>query len=182
MKMVDHVDEHKHKYGVCTIVSVAVIVPCCLLLIAATIYHFTHISHDKQMAASKGTTIPLISALPSKGDVTSKAQTQRRLNFKPNQNLRERLMGRSFLQLDKAVDPSKFDDLSDYSLFLDPQFVVGDPAGSHVDFVNMIRLELNTSIIYSEFFLVLNLIAIRINYYLLKLYHTILAAGLGNCL
>ena len=64
-----------------------------------------------------GTTIPFISALPSKGDSTKVAQSQRRLNFKPNQNLRERLIGRSFLKLDDALDPSTFDDLSDYSLF-----------------------------------------------------------------
>ena len=66
----DHLNDHKHKYSVCAIVSIAAIVIGCVLGIVAAVLASTgggSISLENQLAASKGTSLKRVSPIPAKG-------------------------------------------------------------------------------------------------------------------
>ena len=66
----DHLNDHKHKYSVCAIVSIAAIVVGCVLGIVAAVIASKgggSISLENQLAASKGTSLKRVSPIPPKG-------------------------------------------------------------------------------------------------------------------
>ena len=66
----DHLNDHKHKYSVCAIVSIAAIVIGCVLGIVAAVLASKgggSISLENQLAASKGTSLKRVSPIPAKG-------------------------------------------------------------------------------------------------------------------
>ena len=66
----DHLKEHKHKYSTCAIVSTAAIIVGCVLGIVAAVVASkggSVPSREKQLAATKGTSLKRVSPIPAKG-------------------------------------------------------------------------------------------------------------------
>ena len=89
-------------------------------------------SLSAQLSASKGTSIPMVSIIPSK----SSSEVGRRLDTM-------RLLANDLVVFPRRLSstanpPSSFDELSDYNLMADPSYLVGDRSTEVVSTINLI--------------------------------------------
>ena len=156
-----HFMDHKHKYSSCCIASTVAIIVGCVLGLAALAYLAAkgELPLSAQLAASKGTSVPPVSPLPSKGSSSRRRlfQLDKAIN-NLRVSLEEMSQGISFERLgalrgkkiriesQPSQDwklPADLPELSDYNKMLDPAYIVSDESASSVNQINMISCYVN---------------------------------------
>jgi hypothetical protein len=168
----EHFMDNKHKYSSCCIASTIAIIVGCVLGLAALAYLAAkgELPLSAQLAASKGTSVPPVSPLPSKGSSSRRRlfQLDKAIN-NLRVSLEEMSQGISFERLGalrgkkisslscvvpthhlrcsgrfvQANLPADLPELSDYNKMLDPAYIVSDESASPVNQINMISCYVN---------------------------------------